>query len=977
MTSLRALARVFLAVVCVLFADGEPGGAAKTTPTPGVGSEKPAEALATVTARMTKLPLRFEANAGQWDPRVRFVARQGGATLFLTDEGMTIGLRDVKASPRTAGMSPEEERAARDEALAEAKTAAVTLKIVGAKPAAPKGEEQLITKSNFFLGNDATKWRTNVPNYGQVRAKGWVPGVEVLWHGGESGLEYDLEVAAGVDARGLTFEIEGADRIDVAEDGSLEIATAAGVLAQRPPKVVQDGRELRTRYVLRGAKRVAFAVDDYDGTRALLIDPVFTYSTYLGGSGAEAGNGAGIAVDSAGSAYVTGQTTSTDFPTAGAYQTTGASSAFVTKLNASGNALVYSTYLGTNSYGKGIAVDASGNAYVTGYTNGTIPTVNAFQGSSGVGAYAAFVTKLSATGSALTYSTYLGGSGDNEARGIAVDGSGNAYVTGSTNATDFPVGGGYRLYNSGSYDAFVTKFTAAGVVTYSGYLGGSNPDYGYGIAVDGSGNAYVVGWTSSTNFPTASAYKGTLSGGTDTFVTKLNASGSALVYSTYLGGSAQDSGEGIAVDGSGSAYVAGFTYSTNFPTAGPFQATLSGTSDAFVTKLGAAGSALTYSTYLGGNGGDGAGGIAVDATGSAYVTGNTSSTNFPTASAYQGTNAGGNSDAFVIRLSAAGSALTYSTYLGGSGDDLGFGIAVDGAGGAYVAGSTTSANFPTASAYQNANAGGASDAFVTKIADPELTAGKPCASAGACAAGLSCTDGVCCNTSCTDQCAACDVSGHMGTCTPVTGAPHGSRTACVGTGTCASTCDGTVTNACAFPPSTTVCGSTCTSSVETDSYCDGKGSCLVGSAHSCNNLVCTSDGSKCKTTCTVDADCVTGLSCVGGACTTIVTATCIDDHTAQPPTGPSQDCTPYACKNGCKTSCVSVDDCVAPNVCSPAGQCVAPPSSGGSSGCSCNASSDGSAPWTTALLAVAVASILTRRRRVRDRLAPPPSPPLR
>jgi len=607
---------------------------------------------AAVTARISKLPLRFEANAGQWDPRVQFVARQGGATLFITDEGMTIGLRDVNSSPRTPGMSREDERAAREKALSEAKAAAISMKLVGARPSAPKGEQELVTKSNFLLGNDKTKWRTSVPNYGQVRAKDWVPGVDVVWHGGENGLEYDVEVAAGVDARELTFEIEGADRIDVAEDGSLEIATAAGVLVQKPPKVMQSGQALRTRYVVRGVNRVAFAVDGYDGTRALLIDPVLTYSTYLGGSGYD--EGSGVAVGGNGSAYVTGQTLSTNFPTASAYQGTssGSSDAFVAKLNASGNALVYSTYFGGtgNDYGNGIAVDGSGNAYVTGRTGSTnFPTASAYQAAFG-GTYDAFVTKLNASGNALVYSTYLGGTGTTGGSGIAVDAAGSAYVTGYTGSTNFPTASGYQGTYGGSYDAFATKLSAAGSgLIYSTYLGGGGNDYGIGIAVDASGSAYVTGQTSSTNFPTASAYQAAFGGNSDAFVTKLSAVGSTLTYSTYLGGAGAEQGLGIAVDAAGGAYVTGYTGSTNFPTASAYQAAFGGNSDAFMTKLSAAGSALIYSTYLGGGGNDYGIGIAVDASGSAYVTGSTASTNFPTASAYQSTYGGGG-DAFVAKL---------------------------------------------------------------------------------------------------------------------------------------------------------------------------------------------------------------------------------------------------------------------------------------------------------------------------------------
>ena len=379
---------------------------------------------AEMMSRTSKLPLRFEANAGQWDEGVEFVARGRDATLVITDVGMAIGLLDSKT--------------------------VVTLKLVGANRSTKQGERELITKSNFFLGDDSKKWRTNVPNYGQVRAKDSVPGVELVWHDGNGGFEYDLEIAAGLDASALALEIDGADTLHVVADGSLEIATASGVLVQRPPKVVQAERELHARYVVRGANRVSFVVDDYDVSRALLIDPVLTYSSYLGGSGGE--SVASLAIDSSGNAYATGSTASTDFPTVSAYQgaSAGAGDVFITKLNANGTALVYSTYLGGSAADSaaGIAVDASGNAYVSGWTTSTnFPTANAYQSSNGGGAlppYDVFVTKLNSTGSALTYSTYLGGSGGDYGNALAIDGSGNAYVTGYTFSPNFPTASAYR-----------------------------------------------------------------------------------------------------------------------------------------------------------------------------------------------------------------------------------------------------------------------------------------------------------------------------------------------------------------------------------------------------------------------------------------------------------------------------------------------------------------------------------------------------
>ncbi|RIK08628.1 MAG: hypothetical protein DCC49_08820 [Acidobacteria bacterium] len=315
----------------------------------------------------------------------------------------------------------------------------------------------------------------------------------------------------------------------------------------------------------------------------------------------------------------------------------------------------------------------------------------------------------------LDYSTYLGGGGSDEGKGIATDSSGRAYVVGYTSSTNFPTAYPFQGSNAGSNDVFVTKFNAAGSSpVFSTYLGGSANDIGWGISVDSAGSAYVTGQTASTNFPTASPYQASNAGTTDVFIAKVNPVGSGLYYSTYLGGSSLEVGLSISVDSAGSAYLTGYTWSSAFPTASPYQASIgSGSPDAFVTKFNAAGSSLTYSTYLGGNGGDNGYGIAVDSTGSAYVAGYTSSTNFPTASPYQAANAG-SSDVFVTKFNAAGSSLTYSTYLGGSGNDYGNGIAVDSTGSAYVTGYTISTNFPTASPYQASN-GGSSDVFLAKI----------------------------------------------------------------------------------------------------------------------------------------------------------------------------------------------------------------------------------------------------------------------
>jgi len=470
-------------------------------------------------------------------------------------------------------------------------------------------------------------------------------------------------------------------------------------------------------YVLKGDKAFGFALPDgYDADLPLVIDPTLDYSTYLGGSNDDYGRA--IAVDASGAAYVTGCTHSTDFPTLNPYQTDqGYCDVFVTKLSNSGNSLVYSTYLGgsINDWGFSIAVDASGAAYITGDTYSTdFPTVNPYQ--TYQGKTDVIVTKLSSDGSSLVYSTYLGGNSWDGGSSIAVDVSGAAYVTGATASPDFPTENPYQTYQGG-YDAFITKLSSGGnSLLYSTYLGGElggcGIDEGYHIAVDASGAAYVTGFTESTDFPTENPYQ-TYQGGEDVFVTKLSIDGSSLVYSTYLGGNNSDNGRGIAVDASGAAYVTGHTFSTDFPTENPYQA-YQDYSDVFVTKLNSSGSSLVYSTYLGGSDYDEGSDIAVDCSGAAYVTGHTYSKNFPTLNAYQGDQ--DTIDVFITKLTTGGNSLVYSTYLGGNDVDYSSGITVYAAGAAYVTGWTSSTDFPTENPYQTDQ--GFLDAFVVKFAEP-------------------------------------------------------------------------------------------------------------------------------------------------------------------------------------------------------------------------------------------------------------------
>jgi len=708
-------------------------------------------------ARADAQPLTFEPNRGQTDSRVRYLARGRGYTLFLTGAGAVLTLTQPSgrpcAKPTLHGalhpsLRPTRANLSRSvacHALSSAgggrgdmgKTTSSVLRLTfpGARAhPALTPRDRLSGAVSYLRGRDPRGWLAGLPTYARVAYHDLYPGVDAVYYGRDGQLEYDLTLAPGADPRAPRLRFDGGTlRLD--RSGDLLIALAGGTLRQRAPVVYQlvgaTRRSVQGRYALLDAHTVGIRLGAYDHRAPLVIDPALGYSTYLGGNADD--YGFGIAVDRAGNAYVAGYTGSANFPTANAARGSfggGATDAFVTKLNPAGNGLAYSTYLGGSGddFGLGIAVNAAGNAYVTGYTNsGDFPIANPAQGSLNSLGGSAFVAELNPAGNGLVYSTYLGGGVFDVGNAIAVDSSGAAYVTGVTASSDFPTASPLQGSLNGSTNAFVSKLNPAGNgLVYSTFLGGSGDvDQGNGIAVDASGAAYVTGVTNSRDFPTANALQGAYSGVIENaFVSKLNPAGNGLAYSTFLGGAADDQGNAIAVDSNGAAYVAGQTSSPNFPTANALQSAYAGATDAFVSKLNPAGNGLVYSTFLGGSGDDQTNGIAVDINGNAYVAGQTSSPNFPTANAAQST-PGGSDDAFAFSLNAGGNGLVYSTYIGGSGSDIGRAVALDTGGNAYVTGYTISPNFPTANPLQGSFNGGSYDAFVTKIGNAPIPAVPP------------------------------------------------------------------------------------------------------------------------------------------------------------------------------------------------------------------------------------------------------------
>ncbi|MGD0514648.1 MAG: SBBP repeat-containing protein [Terriglobales bacterium] len=723
-----------------------------------------------------RLPLMFEPNQGQTDTRVKFVAHGGGYGLYLTAKEAVLALYSVAGSRHPT-----------------VRASAVSMNLVGASlPAEPAGEIQLPGKSNYLIGNDPKKWHRDISQFARVRYSNVYPGIDVVYYGNQGRLEYDFEISPGSDPAKVALRFQGTESPKIDSHGDLHLTAGGSDLRFEAPRVYQkvgtEERPVSGRFELRGQAKdeVGFQLGAYDRSRTLIIDPVLVYSTYLGGSGNQACSiiapitvegmsvpvpppgCPAITVDAASNAYVAGSTTSTNFPgTTGEYQPDLAPGAtanvFIAKFSPTG-ALLFATYLGGNGtdYTAGVAVDSGFDILVAGTTSsGNFPTTDgatnaAFQTVPVSSGKHVFVSKLDPTGKFLLYSTYLSGNGIDIASGLAVDQSGsNAYVTGTTTSTEVGTGfpstlGSYQTTPKATNQFFFTKVdpntSGSGSVLYSTYFGGSSPSTGSvlggGIAVDSNSNAYITGGTNFTDMPLLDAYQGLNEGGFDVFVAKINPSGvvgGQLLYSTYLGGSGDDVGFGVAVDSSPDTYVTGWTTSTDFNAGNTgttaLQVANGGGTDAFLAKIGVpcTGTScvtfdvpLIYFTYLGGAGADAATSVTADNSGGARLIGWTNSPNFPiVGSPVQSTYGGGTSDAFFATVDTDATcspivtptctATSTTSYFGGTAADFGTGVALDLQGASYLAGETASASgFPLKNPYEGALTG-PTDAFAAKF----------------------------------------------------------------------------------------------------------------------------------------------------------------------------------------------------------------------------------------------------------------------
>jgi hypothetical protein len=703
--------------------------------------------------RMDQMPLYFIENRGQLDSRVTYYVQGREKSLYFTEQGVTFVLMDTDRRG-TSGKSRLENASL---PLADHETAKpdnrwiVKLDFVGSNPQAKvAGEEKTAALVSYFKG-PREQWKTGLPTWRRIVYSDLWPGIDLVFEGTVNRLKYSFHVRPGADSKRMRLAYRGATKVRLSPIGRLEVETPTGGFEDDVPSAYQDVNGLRTMVDVRyaagseaaGRFEYGFDLGPYDPGKDLVVDPVvLVYGGYIGGEGNDIGFD--VAVDALGNAYVTGRTTSSEatFPVnvGPDLSKTDFFDAFVAKVKADGTGLVYAGYIGGNEEDRaeGIAVDDAGNAYVAGLTEShetTFPVLIGPDLTFGGPHLDGFVAKVNPQGTALVYAGYIGGTGQDIVRGIAVDAAGNAYVAGSTTSplfeAGFPATVGPDLSHNGGVDAFVAKVNASGTgFVYAGYIGGNGADVALDVAVDVSDNAYVTGHTFSTEetFPVVIGPDLSQNGDGDAFVAKVNAGGTALDYAGYIGGSGDEFGHGIAVDGSGNAYVTGPTLSleSTFPVkVGPDLTYNGGASDgdAFVAKVSASGTGLSYAGYIGGSGEEEGTGVAVDPSGNAYITGRTKSTEatFPVKLGPDLTFNGGGDDGFVAKVRASGTGLEYAGYIGGNDGEIGWKVAVDGSGNAYITGGTGSseATFPV-KVGPDLTYNDLGDAYIVKVAQTKV-----------------------------------------------------------------------------------------------------------------------------------------------------------------------------------------------------------------------------------------------------------------
>lgn len=668
----------------------------------------------------------FVANEGQWqDEAIKYAYNSAGANITFTEDGLNFQFIQREAVKSDSPELVENNDFELNAPLYEEQefithSTQFNVQFDGANASTPTGLNEAEAKFNYYVGEEEN-WASNVSGYEIVTYEDLYDGIDLHAFGRRDSLKYEFYVAPGANYEQIQVSYNGIEGLWIDDVGSLHITTELGELTDDAPYIYQviNGVkvEVAGQFALVDSDTYTFEISGaYDSSLELVIDPNVEWATYLGGNNTDDGNG--IAVDAVGNVFVTGNTESSNYPTTpGVVDTShnGYFDAFLTKFSSSGS-LLWSTFFGGNKFDSGydIAIDAVGNIIVVGETSSSdFPTTPGAMDTSHNASSDAFITKLSSSG-AFLWSTYLGGNATDYARSVAVDTAGNVLVVGDTVSHHFPtVPETGNPYSRSNGHAFASKFSSDGILLWSTYLGGSDIQRGYGIAADATGNVWVTGQTSSSDFPPVSDVGGTnYSGRADAFVIKFSSSGTIL-WSTFLGGSENDYGLGITIDAAGNALVVGETSSDNFPTTpGAEDTSLGGSKDAFVTKFSNSGT-LLWSTYLGGGGHDSGYSITADAAGNALVVGETSSSNFPTTPGAEDTSHNGNSDAFVTKLSSSGG-LLWSTFLGGSGYDYGRGVAVDAAGNFLVVGETSSSNFPTTPGAEDTSYNGNGDAFVVK-----------------------------------------------------------------------------------------------------------------------------------------------------------------------------------------------------------------------------------------------------------------------